>query len=169
MSDDEYARVLANVPAMIWRCDATGARDYFNESWLRFRGRTLEQERGQGWLEGLHPEDAGSLENLRRRLEAREGFAVEYRLRRYDGEYLCVQDTAAPVHDAAGMFRGFVGSCAEKRIAVWPLCSWCRRVRGDDGSWLQIEDYLAEHCSITFTHGICPRCMAEQGFEGAAV
>jgi len=177
LSREEYASVVEHAPLMIWRADASSSRDYFNEKWLRFRGRTLEQEQGEGWTEGVHPADVAERMNVwRAHFALRQPFDLEYRLRRHDGEYRWIYDVGAPVYGSDGSFRGFVGSCmevapqagrgAEKRGGVWPLCSWCRRVRAEDGAWQELERYLTEHCNIAFTHGICPACMAEQGFEG---
>lgn len=39
-----------------------------------------------------------------------------------------------------------------------PMCAWCKNVRDDDGYWLQVENYVAQHSEATFTHGICPAC-----------
>jgi PAS domain S-box-containing protein len=41
-----------------------------------------------------------------------------------------------------------------------PICGWCKRVRADGDYWQQVEDYLAAHTDLRFTHGICPDCMA---------
>ena len=40
-----------------------------------------------------------------------------------------------------------------------PICGWCKRVRVDGDYWQQVEDYLAAHTDLRFTHGICPDCM----------
>jgi hypothetical protein len=39
-----------------------------------------------------------------------------------------------------------------------PICAWCRRIRGDDGSWRQLEAYVRDHTQADFTHGVCPEC-----------
>lgn len=44
---------------------------------------------------------------------------------------------------------------------ILPMCSWCRKVRDDDDYWSNVDDYLATHSHIRFSHGICPVC-AEQ-------
>jgi DNA-binding response OmpR family regulator len=41
-----------------------------------------------------------------------------------------------------------------------PICSYCKRIRGDDQYWQQVEGYIAEHSSAQFSHGICPTCFA---------
>lgn len=42
-----------------------------------------------------------------------------------------------------------------------PICAWCKKVRNDDGYWQKVEDYLATHSQIKFTHGICAECYRE--------
>jgi hypothetical protein len=39
-----------------------------------------------------------------------------------------------------------------------PICSWCKKIRDDEGLWTQVEHYLAEHTDASFTHGMCPEC-----------
>jgi hypothetical protein len=39
-----------------------------------------------------------------------------------------------------------------------PICSYCKRIRGDDQYWQQVDTYLAEHTEAQFSHGICPPC-----------
>jgi sigma-B regulation protein RsbU (phosphoserine phosphatase) len=41
-----------------------------------------------------------------------------------------------------------------------PICSYCKRIRGDDQYWQQVEGYIAEHSDAQFSHGICPSCYA---------
>jgi len=41
-----------------------------------------------------------------------------------------------------------------------PICSYCKRIRGDDQYWQQLEGYIAEHSDAQFSHGICPACYA---------
>jgi phosphoserine phosphatase RsbU/P len=39
-----------------------------------------------------------------------------------------------------------------------PICSYCKRIRGDDQYWTQVESYIAERSDAQFSHGICPTC-----------
>jgi hypothetical protein len=43
---------------------------------------------------------------------------------------------------------------------IIPVCSHCRKVRSDQGSWEQMEAYVQRHTDADFSHGICPDCMA---------
>jgi PAS domain S-box-containing protein len=99
---------------MIWRAGLDAKCDYFNDTWLAFTGRTLEQEQGDGWAEGVHPDDfercvAFYLDHFRRRA----AFEMEYRLRRHDGLYRWIFDRGVPFSDDAGAFAGFIGSCVD--------------------------------------------------------
>lgn len=100
-----------NSPVMMWSSDETGARNWFNQSWRSFRGRTNEQEAGFGWTEGVHPLDlARALDVSRRALDKRESFEVEYRLLRHDGTYSWILARGNPVHQADA-FIGYLGCC----------------------------------------------------------
>ena len=46
-----------------------------------------------------------------------------------------------------------------------PICSYCKRIRGDDQYWQQLEGYIAEHSDAQFSHGICPACYAAVSAE----
>ncbi|TAJ10766.1 MAG: PAS domain S-box protein [Nitrospirae bacterium] len=111
-SRDFYLGILQNFPAMIWRSGVDAKCDYFNNTWLTFTGRTLEQELGNGWAEGVHPDDVDRcITHYLKAFHAREPFILEYRLRRYDGEYRYITDYGGPFHDLEGSFTGFIGAC----------------------------------------------------------
>jgi len=110
----EYRLLVQHSPVLIWRAGLDAKCDYFNEPWLAFTGRTLEQEMGDGWAEGVHPGDfdrcvAYYLDHFHRR----EPFEMEYRLRRHDGEYRWIFDRGVPFTDDSGAFAGFIGSCVD--------------------------------------------------------
>jgi len=88
--------------------------DYFNNRWLDFTGRTLEQELGDGWAKGVHRDDLERcLEIYRNSFDARQEFTMEYRLRRWDGEYGWVLNHGVPRFEPAGIFLGYIGSCID--------------------------------------------------------
>jgi PAS domain S-box-containing protein len=114
LSAIEYRLLVENSPVMIWRSGTDANCDYFNETWLAFTGRTLEQEMGEGWVEGVHAEDlARCVSYYLDHFERREPFEMEYRLRRHDGVYRWIFDRGVPFNDEAGKFAGFIGSCVD--------------------------------------------------------
>lgn len=107
-------RLLADAaPVMIWIAGPDSLCTYFNKSWLDFRGRSLEQEVGNGWTEGLHRDDCDlCLATYQKSFFARQSFRIEYRLQRADGEYRWVEGTGVPRFEEE-TFCGFMGSVAD--------------------------------------------------------
>src|SRR6267154_1601428 len=102
------------IPAMVWFSDPDGVRTYFNQSWLEFVGRALQQEIGDGWTEGIYPDDLQQcLDTYRSSIKSRLPFKMEYRLRRADGEYRWVLSHGKPSVSDDGVLRGYVGSCVD--------------------------------------------------------
>lgn len=107
-------RLLADAaPVMIWVAGPDSLCTYFNKSWLDFRGRSLEQEVGNGWTEGLHPDDRDlCLATYQKSFFARQSFRMEYRLQRADSEYRWMEGTGVPRFEEETFF-GFMGSVAD--------------------------------------------------------
>jgi PAS domain S-box-containing protein len=179
LSREEYKLLVEKAPIMIWRSTVTMECDYFNERWLAFTGRLMEQEVGNGWAEGVHPEDFDKcLKIYTDHFTRREIFEMEYRLRRFDGAYRWIFDRGVPYSDSEGNFKGYIGSCidvTEKMDAqaalkktqdaeikqlrdFLPICSYCKKIRNDRNYWEQIESYISNHSNTLFSHSICPEC-----------
>jgi len=91
-----------------------GSCEFFNSTWLRFTGRSLEQERGNGWAEGVHADDfQDCMDRYLASFVARAAFRIEYRLRRADGQYRWILDQGTPRYGPTGLFEGFIGSCVD--------------------------------------------------------
>jgi PAS domain S-box-containing protein len=116
-AESRFQFMANSAPVLIWISGTDAKCDWFNEPWLTFTGRTLEQELGDGWTEGVHPDDqARCLKIYRDSFEARQSFTMEYRLRRSDGEYRWVLDTGIPIFEGEGAdrrFKGYIGSCVD--------------------------------------------------------
>jgi PAS domain S-box-containing protein len=108
-------RELADAaPVMLWLTDLTSECEFFNQRWLDFTGRTMEQELGVGWAEGLHFEDfQKAMSTYFEAFAARRPFRSEHRLRRHDGEFRWILETGHPRFEDGGAFLGFVGSCID--------------------------------------------------------
>ena len=73
---------------MIWVTDIDRSCTYVNRAWLEFTGRSFEAELGNGWADGIHPDDrAKCLETWVQVFDRREPLRMEYRVRRHDGAY----------------------------------------------------------------------------------
>jgi len=111
---DHFFKELADfAPVMIWRSGTDKLCDWFNKPWLDFVGRTMEQEIGNGWADGVHKEDFDRcLKIYTSSFDARQPFSMIYRLRRHDGQYRQVLDNGAPFYRGA-VFAGYFGSCID--------------------------------------------------------
>ena len=111
-SEDRFRTVADSAPVLLWMARTDKQYNFVNRSWLRFTGRTFKQELGNGWRARIHPEDLQNyLDTYTTAFDAREGFQLEYRLRRADGEYRWVLDTGRPRFLPDGSFAGYIGSC----------------------------------------------------------
>ena len=108
-------RSMANTaPALIWMSGMDRRFSFFNKGWLDLTGRTFDQELDNGWIEGLHPEDARSfLEEYGKSFDARKAFSMEHRLRRHDGQYGWVLNNGVPRFELDGTFLGYIGSAID--------------------------------------------------------
>lgn len=133
-SEDRFRTMADGAPVMMWMSGTDKLCTDFNRGWLLYTGRSIEQELGNGWAEGVHPDD------LQRCLaiyvgafDKREPFSMEYRLRRYDGEYHWIQDSGSPRFLPDGTFAGYIGSCVDindRKAAELARLELARRLMG---------------------------------------
>ena len=113
-SETRFRMVADSAPVLIWMAGTDKLCNFFNKGWLDFTGRTMEQELGDGWAEGVHHDDlAGCLKSYGESFDARRPFTLEYRLRHHDGEYRWLSDTGVPRYDDQRNFLGYIGCCLD--------------------------------------------------------
>src|SRR5262249_10734071 len=107
---DPHFRLMADMaPVFMWVSNADMLARHFNKSRLEFTGRTLEQERGNGWHECIHPEDLDRcLSAWRLPIAGRYAIQVDYRLMCSDGQYRWILDQAGPWWMPDGRFGGYI-------------------------------------------------------------
>jgi PAS domain S-box-containing protein len=113
-SESRFRIVADSAPVLIWMSGVDKLCTFFNKPWLEFTGRSLEQELGNGWAEGVHPDDLQKcLKIYTEAFDARKAFVMQYRLRRYDGEYRWISDQGVARYDSNRKFAGYIGSCVD--------------------------------------------------------
>jgi PAS domain S-box-containing protein len=109
-SEERFRLMADSAPVLMWVARTDKLRTDFNKEWLRFTGRTLQQESEDGWMQGMHPADLSAFsQKFDQAFEERQGFAAEYRLRRNDGRYRWLLDQGVPRFLENGDFAGYVG------------------------------------------------------------
>ena len=112
--DARFCEVMDAAPFMIWMSGEDKGCVWFNRSWLAFTGRSLVQEMGQGWSEGVHRDDfERCIQVYFSHFDARKDFRIQYRLRRNDGAFRWIDDTGIPRFARDGTFLGYIGSCVD--------------------------------------------------------
>jgi PAS domain S-box-containing protein len=112
---EERFRIMANAaPVMIWMSGSDTLCTFFNQPWLDFTGRPMQEQIGTGWTESVHPDDLPRcMDTYMKAFKARANFEMEYRLRRADSEYRWILDAGTPRFEPDGAFAGYIGSCSD--------------------------------------------------------
>ena len=112
--DERFCEVMDAAPVMIWVSGEDKGCVWFNRPWLTFTGRSMAQELGNGWTDGVHRDDFDRcLETYISHFEARKEIQVHYRLCRHDGAYRWIDDAGNPRYARDGTFLGYIGSCTD--------------------------------------------------------
>jgi PAS domain S-box-containing protein len=113
-SENRFRLVADTAPVLIWMSGTDKLCTYLNKPWLDFTGRSLEQELGNGWAEGVHPEDfRRCVDTYTQSFDRRVKFRMEYRIRHHDGEYRWILDIGVPRFDQDGSFVGYIGTAVD--------------------------------------------------------
>lgn len=113
--DEERFRELANsAPVFIWTATPDGLIDFINRGWLDYTGNSLDDELGDSWALGVHPDDQeGVTGSWASALDKRVPWEREYRLRRRDGAYRWIVDRGVPLFSDDGELRAYVGTATD--------------------------------------------------------
>ncbi|HIJ88359.1 MAG TPA: PAS domain S-box protein [Desulfuromonadales bacterium] len=120
-SEERFRSLADTAPVLIWIADHTKKFTYVNKVWCDFTGREEQELLGDGWIGDIHPDDRDRcIRMYESSFAARLPFSMEFRLRRQDGEYRWVVDTAVPRWLNKTDFIGYIGSCidiSERKLA----------------------------------------------------
>jgi PAS domain S-box-containing protein len=113
-SEGRFRLMADAAPVLVWHAGPSGAYDWFNRPWLEFVGMGLDEQRGEGWLASVHPDDVERVRATGRDgFHGRRAFERKYRLARRDGAYRWLLDHGVPLFTPGGDFAGFVGSAID--------------------------------------------------------
>jgi PAS domain S-box-containing protein len=145
-SEGRFRLVANTAPVLIWMSGTDKLCNYFNQPWLEFTGRSVEAELGNGWAEGVHPEDLKAcMDVYTKAFDRRESFQMEYRLRRHDGEYRWLSAIGVPRFNPDHSFAGYIGSATdvtERKLAEESLADIGRKLieaHEEERSWIARE------------------------------
>lgn len=160
-SEERFRLMADSAPVLIWITGPDQQYVWFNKMWLDFTGRTLEQELGQGWTEGIHAEDLPScMQEQSSAFAEQRPFTIEYRLKSRDGPHHCMLAHGVPRCSPSGRFLGYIGSCTDiserkkteeqlqhSRQMLRHLVSYQERVREDERKRIarEIHDDLGQN------------------------
>jgi PAS domain S-box-containing protein len=112
-SEARFRDIADATPALIWISDTTKICTWFNSRWLAFTGRSMEEETGSGWIDGVHPDDMDRCVAVYdAAFDRRESYRTEYRRRRFDGAWRIMDASGVP-RFIDGKFVGYIGCCID--------------------------------------------------------
>lgn len=113
-SEKRFRLMAESAPVLMWMSGTDKLCTDFNDAWLRFTGRNIEQELGEGWTHSVHPDDLQAcLHGYTYAFEARKPFTLQYRLLRHDGQYRWILHKGVPRFLEDGQFAGYIGCCVD--------------------------------------------------------
>ncbi len=156
-SEARFRTVADSAPVLIWMSGPDKLCNFFNQPWLDFTGRTVEEEMGNGWAEGVHPEDLDHcLQTYGTAFDARQPFVMQYRLRRHDGQYRWILDKGVPRYEPDGDFAGYIGSgidITEQKLAEEALTRSYAEIKQLKDRLQAESEYLRAEIKLSHAHG----------------
>jgi PAS domain S-box-containing protein len=112
-SESRFRQLIDSMPQLVWSAAADGYHDLYNKQWFSYSGLSYEEAAGEGSAI-IHPDDlAAATERWRHSLATGEPYEIEYRCRRYDGEYRWFLGRAAPMLDDMGRVIRWLGTSTD--------------------------------------------------------
>ena len=113
-SEERFRSLVTATSQIVWTAAANGEFESEQPAWSEFTGQSFEELRGRGWLDAVHPDDREQTSRAwLRAVKTRSLIQVEHRLRRRGGVYIPMSVRAAPVLEADGSIREWVGAHAD--------------------------------------------------------
>ena len=110
-SEQHFREMADAAPAMLWVTDDLHETIFLSRGWREYTKQEDDAGLGFGWTDALHPDDrTNATEKFLDAAAHRESFALQYRLRRHDGEYRWVLDAGRPRFTPDGTWVGYIGS-----------------------------------------------------------
>ncbi|RZK50549.1 MAG: PAS domain S-box protein, partial [Hymenobacter sp.] len=113
-AEARFRTIADMVPGLLWRNDAQGNTNWYNQRWFDYTGQTLAEAKDYGWLKALHPDDrAQSLHNFQTAVRDGQPLRQEHRLCQATGEYRWFQVQALPVYTPQGNIAEWLGAAVD--------------------------------------------------------
>lgn len=113
-SEAEWRNLVGTLPQIVWIARPDGWHVHFNQQWMDFTGKTLEESLGDGWNPAFHPDDRPrAWARWQEAIRTGEPYDIEYRLRRHDGTYHWMLGRALPLRDGSGQIVKWFGTCTD--------------------------------------------------------
>ncbi|MFH1153112.1 MAG: PAS domain-containing protein, partial [Pseudomonadota bacterium] len=188
-SEERFRLAMEAINDGLWDYNLKTGETYFSPSYytmLGFEPGELPASRDT-WKQILHPEDREkAIRTIDESVKADRPFRVEFRLRTKSGQYRWILGRGSVVvRDENGVPLRRLGTNTditdlkeaqfEKENLIQelqalmdkmnalkgllPICSSCKRIRDDQGCWNNLEKYVTQHSTASFSHGMCPECM----------
>jgi PAS domain S-box-containing protein len=170
---------------MLCVCSSDGYFVRVNPAFTRVLGYTEAELLARPYIDLVHPDDQPETETMTSGIAS--GRAVDYYENRYrckDGSWRWIAWTASAAEVVDGLFYAVARDVTEQKAqaeareelvirllaslekirtleGLLPVCSWCHRIRDEEGGWDRVEHYIRKHARAEITHGICPDCEAK--------
>ncbi|GAA4460680.1 PAS domain-containing sensor histidine kinase [Nibrella saemangeumensis] len=125
---ESLAHIITSVsPVTLWMTDRDGQIIYINQTWVDWVGGSMKSHLGEGWLSAVLPEDKErTQQTFEQDFQNRRLFAMEFRIRRKNGEIRWCLSNGSPYYNEGGKFGGYAGSISdttERKAAEQKLAS----------------------------------------------